>query len=64
MRGGGAPPLDPLTESDYQNIITKGLMAEGEKRTQFARSEAEMFAVAGDMAAGKFLTGSFMWSRC
>ena len=45
--------LKPLTASDYQNIVTKGLIAEGQYRTQQSFSETAMFAVAGDMAAGK-----------
>lgn len=44
--------LGPLDESKYHNIITKGLMQDVIDRTENECSEENLFAVAGDMAAG------------
>lgn len=44
---------EPLAESGFQNVITSGLLREIVRRTKHEDSEQVMFAVAGDMKAGK-----------
>lgn len=44
---------DPLVHSNFSNIITNGLQAEIAERTNEEEPERVMFAVVGDMKAGK-----------
>ena len=51
--------LEPLQESKYHNVITKGLLQEVRTRTKNESSEESMFAVAGDMASGRVSSLTF-----
>lgn len=48
---------DPLDNSKFKNHIILGLLMDIDVRTKHAQSEHVVFAVAGDMCAGKLLQG-------
>ena len=47
---------DPLAQSTYHNPITKGLLQQVQNLAQTGSSEDLLVAVAGDMAAGMFIS--------
>lgn len=50
---------DPLNNSKFQNVITAGLTKQIARRTKENFPDEVMFAVAGDMKAGKPRAGYF-----